>query len=115
MLADRTRRFGSEPIFATQPSYHYRRTDTRIEGQADTSIYSGHEMNGVDHCRMMRRMDAALEEVSRSKHATFIDLSADYQWEESDFYDFLHMTPSGARKPGDCLFKELNRVVVVGT
>lgn len=110
-LVDKTRRFGSEPIFVSQPTHHVRWVENNIEGDATVSAYAGHDINGVDRYKMMRCMDATMDEVSRARHVPFIDLAGYARWDDTDFYDFQHMTPSGIAKLSHDLFDDLSPLV----
>lgn len=111
ILADKTRAFGATPIFVTQPSRHYRVLPEGVEGYAEPKIYEGHTINGVDYRHMTRQFDQVLLRTCREKQALCIDLGALNSWEDLDFYDFVHMTPRGARKVGLELYERLRKVV----
>jgi hypothetical protein len=111
ILVDKTRSFGSQPVFVTQPSRQYRITNTGIVGHTDVTTYEGHQINGVDYWHIMKQFNNVVEVVCRERHASFIDLAAEPAWEDADFYDFAHMTPPGARKVGIRLFEGLRPIV----
>jgi hypothetical protein len=113
ILVDRTRRLGSTPIFVSQPSRHFRRTPQGIQGRAELTPYAGRQINGVDRYYMMRLFIQVMEAVCRERNAAFIDLAADTDWTDHDFYDFNHTTPAGARKLGLRLFAKLRPIVGV--
>lgn len=112
-LADMTEGLGARPVFVSQPSRRYRVTATRAEGDAIVDSYDGHEFNGVDYYFMMRRLDSVTGRVAREKNGIFVDLAAHTGWEDSDFYDYEHMTPQGAKKVGDLLYESLKGVVTI--
>ncbi len=107
ILADLTREFGAEPIFVSQPTRHYRITPDSIEGHSNSGSYDGHEYNGVDYYHMIRQLDGVTEAVATEKGALFIDLGSHSEWLDTDFYDYSHMTPQGARKVGILLHEQL--------
>jgi hypothetical protein len=107
ILVDRTRDFGSKPIFVTQPSRHYRLTKNGVQGRTNVITYEGRQINGVDHYHMLRQFNSVMEAVCRERQVFFIDLAAESEWEDGDFYNFGHMTPRGARKVGLYLFARL--------
>jgi lysophospholipase L1-like esterase len=111
LLIDRTRRFGARPIFVTQPSRRFRRTPDGIEGRADVIDYGGHRINGIDQYHMMRQFDRVMDSVCRERNVPFLDIVADTDWTDEDFYDFNHMTPAGAAKLGRHLFVRLQPIV----
>ena len=115
ILADLSREFGAEPIFVSQPTRHYRIASDRIEGHSNSGSYDGHEYNGVDYYHMIRQLDRVAEAVAREKNAIFVDLGSHTEWLDTDFYDYSHMTPQGARKVGILLHQDLrNRVSFEG-
>ena len=107
VLADLSYEFGAKPIFVSQPSRHYRITPDSIEGHSNTGSYEGHEYNGVDYYHMIRQLDSITQAVAIEKGAIFIDLGSYTGWVDTDFYDYSHMTPQGARKVGILLHQEL--------
>jgi len=56
---------------------------------------------------MMRKLDNVTKSVAVEKGASFVDLASKPIWEDSDFYDFSHMTPEGAQKVGTLLYEAL--------
>lgn len=114
ILADMTHRFGSKPIFVSQPSRKYRITPDGIEGASNTSYYEDHLINGVDYYHMMRLLDGVTKAVAIEKGSFFIDLSSHTGWADADFYDFLHMTPQGSNKVGSLLYKAIRNTILPG-
>lgn len=108
VLIDKTRKIGSTPIFVTQPSRKYRFREGRVEGLEVRSRYDEVYINGVDFYYMMRKIDHETKSVADSHGILYLDLAARDLWADEDFYDFVHMTPSGVKKVGEYLFDELN-------
>ena len=107
ILADMTYDLGAKPIFVSQPSRRYRITPDGIVGRSQISSYDDHQINGVDYYHMLRRLNSITEAVAREKNAFFVDLASHYGWIDTDFYDFAHMNPQGARKVGGLLYSAL--------
>jgi hypothetical protein len=107
ILADKTEQIGAKPIFVSQPCRWYRKTAQGIEGQPEVRLYGKHEYNGVDLYRMIDRLDQVTANVAAEKKALFVDLAECDNWVDQDYYDFAHMTPSGAKKVGERLAAEL--------
>jgi GDSL-like Lipase/Acylhydrolase family len=110
ILVDRTRKFNSEAIFVTQPSRQFRLTKNGVYGRADVTTYDGHQINGVDYYYMIKQFNSVMEAVCRERQVLLIDLAAETEWEDGDFYDFAHMNPRGARKVGRYLFERLRAI-----
>lgn len=107
ILITKTRKFGSIPIFVTQPSRHYRIKEGILEGIGNEGSYGDVQINGVDHYYMMRKLDSITISVCREYDVPYIDMAKETVWEDDDFYDLTHMTPKGARKVGIYLFERL--------
>ena len=107
ILADLSREFGAQPIFVSQPTRHYRVTAAGIEGHKNRGTYDGHRYNGVDYYHMIRRLDGVTKAVAMEKGVIFVDLGGHENWNDTDFYDYSHMTPRGASKVGILLYNEL--------
>ena len=107
VLIARSREFGAEPIFATQPSRLYRLNNGTVEGTRTESLYGDVRINGVDYYYMMRKLDEVTISVCREHNAVCFDIAKEQVWTDSDFYDLTHMTPSGTRKLGGLLFEIL--------
>jgi len=102
VLVGKTRAMGAEPVFVTQPSRKYRLTENGIEGFEEPFDYSGHQINGVDYYYMMQLIDSVTCERAAAHSCICIDVASNMisEWKDDDFYDFAHMTPSGAEKMG---------------
>jgi len=100
LLIEQTRALGAVPIFVTQPTHWYRIKNGQSEGAAEITHFAGAKINGVDRHLMMRLLDAATCEVAAGNGLLCIDIGATENWKDEDFYDFTHMTPSGAEKLG---------------
>jgi hypothetical protein len=107
LLARKTRAFGAEPVFVTPPSRYYRIRDDRVEGLRYAARYDGHLYNGVDYYRMKRDLDGVTLRVCEEVGGICVDLGRKADWDDQDFYDLFHMTPSGAHKVGELLCREL--------
>ncbi len=116
ILVKKTRAFGAVPIFVTQPARKYRLKNGRIEGVAETVKYCGMRINGVDFYRIMRMFDHVTCAKACEHHIVCVDLAREMlpALQDDDFYDFVHMTPKGARKVGRYLFNALKTYVTAG-
>lgn len=114
ILADLSYVFGATPIFVSQPSRQYRVTPEGLYGKSNTGSYDGHEYNGVDYYHMLRQLDSVTKAVALEKGTIFVDVGNYTNWVDTDFYDFSHMTPQGARKLGILLHEQLGNIVTGG-
>jgi hypothetical protein len=108
-LIVRTRALGAEPIVVSQPMHRYRWREGVLEGVAEPFDYDGVPINGVDCYRMLRTLDRVAARVCAEADVMFIDAGGQPIWEDADFYDFMHMTPAGAKKLGELLFASLRQ------
>jgi hypothetical protein len=114
-LSKRTIDLGAVPVFISQPARKYRMTPTGMEGIVSGNLsrntYEGIKITGVDFFHMMRKMDQTIKQVALETDAVYIDLGSQTDWDDEDFYDFFHMTPSGAKKVGLFIYTELKNIV----
>lgn len=103
-LLDRVKAAGSLPVCVTQPSLYYRvAADGALEGTAEDvrlPLVEHEPINGVDFGRLRKAQDAVMKAACAAAGAPVVDMEA-AAWEEADFYDYVHMTPAGARKLGE--------------
>ena len=109
-LVRRTRAFGAEPILVTQPTRWARVAGDSLSGVAGAAEYGGVAVNGVDRHRMMRLLDRTLLAVAADSGVRAVDLGGVTDWADSDFYDYAHMTPAGARRLGGRLAASAARI-----
>lgn len=111
-LIAKTRAWGAEPIFVTQPTYFYRfKNGDQPEGISSHKLKYGTAINGVDYYYIKRLMDKACCEVATGLNVPCIDIGADKHWNESDFYDYVHLTFSGTHKLAAELKAPLQQIV----
>ena len=106
-LEERVKRSGALSIYVTQPIRRCKNLNGKTVGVAETESFQGVEIDGVDSCIMMRMLNNKTMEFCRSAGAICLDLGGELEFEDSDFYDFYHNTPSGAEKTGKYLFQKL--------
>lgn len=105
LLMNFTRQMGARPICVSQPSQIYRKVDGQMRGLA---VVNGHEatMNGMDYRRSMLLLAQVMKEECAASGGFYIDIESQ-PFTRTDFYDFVHMTPKGARKLGELLYEEM--------
>lgn len=97
----------AEPIFVTQSSARYKFVNNTLFGINDTMQMTKFKFNGVDFYNLLTLLNEAIYEICDDKYM-IIDLTKTHVWRDEDFYDWFHMTPTGAKKLADEIFKELN-------
>lgn len=107
LMLRKIRETGAVPILVTQASMMCKQGNGKILGAPDRMTISGTEMNGVDFCRLKSVLDQETLSACREAGGICIDLASELSLGETDFYDYFHNTPQGARKIGDYLFGKL--------
>lgn len=90
------------PIFVSQPARYYRVIGGRLEGVPDAGQFQGRSLTGLDFLHVMEVFDRALADAAKDTSSLYFDMSSDTrgEWDDADFYDYAHMTPSGVAKVG---------------
>ena len=110
-LAARTREIRAEPIFVTQRMRSSKWRDGVLVGR------EGEPTNGVDLGIVTGMFNEVTMKVCRAEQAVCVDLATDMQhaFDDGDFYDFIHTTPSGAAKIGEYLHRSLRDRLELGS
>ena len=114
ILITKAKQFGCTPIIVSQPSFYYRiNNENKLLG-ADSMVceYEGVPINGVDFYYMIRKLYTITQTICKKNNCCFIDLADRKGWQSGDFYDFVHMTPAGAKKLGNYLFESISPIVL---
>jgi len=107
LLVELTKSLGAEPIFVTQPSMEYKLDKLgNVLGVSEIKYIEGMPYNGVDYYHLLNKLNNAMFDICKDKY-TYIDLTNVPIWEEKDFYDFIHNTPSGAEKVGNIIYEKI--------
>lgn len=108
LLNKKVRELGAIPVCVTQPSRSYRVLNGDIIGRSDFSYkYEGVDINAVDFFYMLQLLNETTLEVCEEVGGIPIDLANGVDWEDADFYDFVHNSPKGAEKIGIYLYERL--------
>lgn len=107
-LGQHVEKLGGKAICVTQSARKFKKAGERVLGNAATEDYDGTRINGVDYYHMLRRLNQATLEECTVFGGVPLDLGAEIDWEEGDFYDFYHNTPQGAARIGRYLYAKLS-------
>lgn len=107
LLLKRIREFHAIPIFVTQRTYSYYWNQGKILGVNRQDLCHNTQINGVDEYHLMNLFNRATLDLCREENLTCFDLAGELDFEEDDFYDLMHNTPSGSRKIGEYFYKKL--------
>lgn len=101
LLFEEVRKLGSTAIFVTQTSRTCKIVDGATVGAEEArGEYDGLACNGADICGMLREINNVTMRSCRRNGGICLDLARDVRFDDSDFYDWYHNTPSGAAKIG---------------
>jgi hypothetical protein len=111
ILVEKTRELGATPVFITQRTMKHWEEDNQVIGIDETYHYRNIEHNGVDNHYMEKlQNDTTMSICEERNDAICIDLASNISFEQDDFYDFAHNTPSGAAKIGNYLANEIRKI-----
>lgn len=101
-LVGRIRAFGAEPILATQPMAAFRAHGGRVRVPLDDAGKPA--PSAYLH---MAPINAVTRKVAAATGAILLDVAAEVAFDDADFYDWVHSTPSGTAKIGRFMFEKL--------
>lgn len=100
-------KMGATPVFISQPTYTFRYSNQKLEGNSEICYYNDLPYNGVDYYHLLIRLNKRIQKVCLEQKLTYVDLTSSADWDSSDFYDFIHQTPRGTRKVAAKIFEQL--------
>jgi lysophospholipase L1-like esterase len=107
-LVQRTRALGAQPVFVTQNAYGWNAGAGPARGIRGQIVRAhGHEMNYADVSFVHQHLNAALLRRCAQTGLTCFDMAGEIALDAEDYYDFLHASPSGAKKIGAYLAEKL--------
>ena len=106
-LDEAIRRLGSEAVFVTQVGRHFKTsTGGQVLGLDYEWLLFGHRGNGVDIAHLMRMQATRTLATCKALGAICIDTTG-VHFDDQDYYDVVHTTPSGAEKVGQVMYESL--------
>ena len=111
VLINNVRKYGAQTIFVTQSHRRiYDIIDGQLYGEKDYLNLNGVDINGTDYYYMIKLVHQRMLKVANKEGAIFLDLNNELQFDLlNDFYDHCHFTPSGAKKIGQYIYKNLKQ------
>ncbi len=98
------------PIFVTQPVLFYCFNNNKLVGVDQELVYVK-PINGVDYYFIKRAMDNVLIKKAHEFNMEVIDIGSDSTWNTTDFYDYVHLNPTGTKHLAQVLFPRLNEII----
>ena len=71
-----------------------------LERHRDTGPCDSHVYNSADYYHMIMQIDSVRQAPAEENAAVFAALGSHTDWVDTDFHDYRHMAPQGARKTG---------------
>ena len=108
ILVEKTRELGATPVFITQRTMKHWEENNQVIGIDEKYSYGNIDHNGVDNHYMERLLNDTTMSICKDRSDSIcINLASDIKFEQNDFYDFAHNTPSGAAKIGNYLASKI--------
>ena len=104
LLAE-TKNYGAIPICVSQPNLFTSVVNGTSKGTSNVFEYKGTTYNGLDFDSSLRALNDVMRSSCKTVGGFFIDINS-RQFKTSNFYDNVHMGPSGAERLGTILYEE---------
>lgn len=105
LILDQMNEIGGTPICVSQPHQYARDIQGTKRGVKNVFEYQGVNYSGLDYDASIYSLNQEMKTLCIENNGYFIDVYA-MNFDKSDFYDGVHMTPKGAKRLGGYLFKE---------
>jgi hypothetical protein len=97
--------YGSKPICVSQPHLYTRTINGTKKGVENVFEYNGTWYNGLDYDTSISELSKSMKRLCLEGNGYFFDM-ASKKFETGDFYDGVHMTPTGTQRLGSYMYKE---------
>jgi lysophospholipase L1-like esterase len=104
ILIKKTKQFGSQPVFISQPTFTYHFQDDTLYGIKDSLKYGEYYINGIEYHEIAKSYYSELETLCENNSVSYIDIFNYTEWSVLDYYDYFHMTPKGTSKLAKVIF-----------
>lgn len=105
ILITRTQFYGAIPICVSQPHRLTKDIKGVKRGIEQAFKYEGKFFNGLDYDASIKSISTSMQKLCLEADGFYID-AARKQFRQEDFYDVVHMAPTGVRQLGEYLFQE---------
>lgn len=109
ILLDKISKYDSKVVCISQPHFLVNKIDDEIIGIDSAFEYKGKHYNGLD----FEKSISSINEVMKSNCEFYIEISSDKFNFEKDFYDPVHMLPSGSKKLASIIFEEMINLKII--
>lgn len=111
-LIDYSISMGSQVVIVTQPTNHYKVLFSgEIWALPDLLTAKNHRFNGIDVYNGLNLLYNRMEQKAIHNNTMYFNYFKDYNSQDIDFYDYVHMTPSGTYKVGNYIYEKLSPII----
>jgi len=111
-LLEQIDRLGAKPVCVSQPSIIYKQVNQQWFGVSKVFTHEGQSYNGLDYRSLLQALNRVMARECPGAGGWFVDLESK-PFVPADFYDGVHMSPSGAARVGGYLAAEFQRQGIV--
>ena len=107
LLLNKINKYGSTIVCVTQPHFISRKINNEEVGIDIAFQYRGKNYNGLDYKKSLNSINSEMKRQCQKNNIFFIDIDRnDFDFMQ-DFYDPVHMLPSGNDKLANILYKKI--------
>jgi hypothetical protein len=111
-LIDYSVSMGSKVVIVTQPTNHYKvLSSVEILALPDLLTAKNHRLNGIDVYNGLNLLYTRMEQKAIQNNTMYFNYFKEYNSQDIDFYDYVHMTPSGTNKVGNYIYEKLSPII----
>ena len=96
----------------SQPHFITRKINNETIGIDVAFEYKGTNYNGLDYEKSIESINSEMKQQCNKENTFFIDIDSNNFEFTNDFYDTVHMLPSGNRKLSNIIFKEMKELKI---
>ena len=109
ILLGQISKYDSKVVCITQPHFLVKRFEGKMIGINSAITYQNKNYNGLDFENSILKIN----QVMKKKCEFYIEISADNFSFQKDFYDPVHMLPSGSKKLASIIFEEMRNQKII--
>ena len=102
-------KYDSKVVCITQPHFLVKRFEGKMIGINSAITYKNKNYNGLDFENSITKIN----QVMKEKCEFYIEITADNFSFQKDFYDPVHMLPSGSKKLASIIFEEMINLKII--
>ena len=107
ILLKKISKYDSNVVCISQPHFLIQKFDDQLKGIHTAFEYQNIKFNGLDYDKSLTELNKVIKNVCENNNHLFIEIEQEKFSFEEDFYDPVHMLPSGNQKLASIIFKEM--------